>query len=792
MKMSTKNEFLRGKPGKQKRKIVYDLIGIAVPVTIIIVGIFLSTLKFSEMVGYSHRLCDDPMLVVPCETAPGTRANYKTNPKCKPIVLKFTVKLRRDKPYLLHYDWDRREWLKVYPVFNPFVIMITMFTQPFNQKVQDAIGAAVLPVTVCAALAILVWVILAVIRTIGANKNENFYGTARWGTEKDLKKFGLCERHGVVLCQQFSAESKAIINKAGNFGLKMIRTSRLVCHAGTSHTLMIAPTRSGKGVGSIVPTCVTYRESMIIFDPKGELYNMTAGYRKRFGRVIKFSPVQMETACFNPLEEVELDENAFRDIGTILTNLFQKSDKGSDSNSDFFDNNARDLLTGVIFHVLSAVDETGEMLYPKKERNIAGVLRVLSRAASGDEDEGGEDGAKAGEALLDEMVTSRHLDKNGKESEFIHGIVLDVAMSAKQQHAKVRADIMQTIQSKLNLFRDPFIKHVTSKSDFKLQDFYDSKEPISLYLTLPFGDIDRIMPIFQLIIDFILRRFSSGELRAGEKEKKLKHPILFLLDEFPTLGNMKFLATSMGILAGYGLRFFIVVQAYQQLVKIYGQENTFIDNCRYIIIYAPNNPQDAEKFSKMMGKESATKESLSVSGSRFAVALNNLNASSQEIARDLINPDELQKLPYTDCIVLGHNMPPYMGKKCAFYDDKRFSWKVFFENVDTGEVKTGFKAPYEQKDIDEETAGLPSQKGREESEAEAAKEEAAPEKKEKAPFDPIAFIQQYKADEDTGEAEEWDAPFTGEDDESEPPPRTVKFSPEDFDEEAEIVEAAEE
>lgn len=785
-----KNEFLRQKNGKKSaRKIMYDLIGLLIPVGILVAGIFIATQKFSEMVGYDFTLVNDPIFVTPCEPAKGTRPLYRVHPDSRPPLVGFSRKLSAEKPYLVHYDYKTKKWIPVYPIFNPFVIMITMFTQPFNQKVQNAISAASVPIWVSAAIAIFTWLVLAVIRTIGMNKNENFYGTARWGTKKDLKKFGLCEKHGVVLCQQYSAESKAIINKAGNFGLKMIRTSRLVCHAGTSHTLMIAPTRSGKGVGSIVPTCVTYRESMIIFDPKGELYNMTAGYRKRFGRVIKFSPVQMETACFNPLEEVELDENAFRDIGTILTNLFQKSDKGSDSNSDFFDNNARDLLTGVIFHVLSAVDGSGEMLYPKKERNIAGVLRVLSRAASGDEDEGGEDGAKAGEALLDEMVTSRHLDKNGKESEFIHGIVLDVAMSAKQQHAKVRADIMQTIQSKLNLFRDPFIKHVTSKSDFKLQDFYDSKEPISLYLTLPFGDIDRIMPIFQLIIDFILRRFSSGELKAGEKEKKLKHPILFLLDEFPTLGNMKFLATSMGILAGYGLRFFIVVQAYQQLVKIYGQENTFIDNCRYIIIYAPNNPQDAEKFSKMMGKESATKESLSVSGSRFAVALNNLNASAQEIARDLINPDELQKLPYTDCIVLGHNMPPYMGKKCAFYDDDRFSWKVFFENVDTGEVKTGFKAPYDQKDIDAETAGLPSQAGRtEELETEASEEKEPEAKAEKEAFDPIAFIQQYKADDETGEVEEWDAPFTGEDDESSPPPRVSKFSPEDFDEEAEIVE----
>lgn len=745
-----KNEFLREDPKKSSRKLIYDLTSLIIPIFILITGIFLSTQKFAEMIGYNPRYCESPIYIL------------------KHSIGKYPVG---------------------YPIFNPIVILITMFTNPFDRLVQEAISQAIIPGTISAVIAILTWLVISVLRSKGFNKNDHMYGTARWGTEKDLKKFGLCEEHGVVLAQQYDAKTEAIINKKGNFGLKMIKPAKLICHAGTSHTLVIAPTRSGKGVGTVVPTLCSYTESVIVFDPKGELYNMSAGYRQKFSRVIKFSPVQMETACFNPLEEVELDENAFRDIGTILTNLFQKGEKGGDSNSDFFDNNARDLLTGVIFHVLSAVNESGRPLYTKEDKCISGVLRIFARAASGT-DENGEP-LPAGEALLDEMINSKHIDKNGEVSDYIHGIVLDVAMSAKQQHEKVRSDIMQTVQSKLNLFRDPFIRHVTSHSDFKLSDFYESKEPISLYLTLPFGDVDRIMPVFQLIIDFIVRRFSSGELRAGEKEKVLKHPILFMIDEFPVLGNMKFLATSLGILAGYGLRFYLVVQAYQQLVKIYGQENTFIDNCRYILIYAPNNPQDAEKFSKMIGKKSVTKENLSVSGSRYAVALNNLNSSSQEVAVDLINPDELMKMPYEDCIILGHNMPPYMGKKNIFYADKRFSWKVFNENVDTGKVETGFAAPYKQQEIDDEVYMLPSQvKKREEAGKEEMKEAVFAENEkihsENKEFNPIDFLENYHADE-SGEVEEWDAPFNIETDDDEPPPKTAEYELDDFDNEGDVV-----
>jgi len=740
-----KNEFRREAPKSQNRKLIYDLTALIIPITLIIIGIFLSSQKFAELVGYNPRYCDQPI-------------------------------------YILKHSYGK--YPAGYPIFNPLVILVTMFTNPFDEVAQNAIPIAVIPGAICAIAGVILWLLISIIRSYGANKNQKLYGTARWANEKDLKKNGLCEKEGVVLCQQWSANTEMTINSKGNKGLKVKKTAPWVCHSGNSHTLMIAPTRSGKGTGSISYTLVSYKGSMIVFDPKGELYNMTAGYRQQFSRVIKYSPVQKETACFNPLEEVELDENAFKDIGTILTNIFNSNDKKGDSNSDFFDNNARDLLTGVIFHVLSARDENGNMLYPKKERNIAGVLRIFARAANGTDEEGNP--LPAGEALLDEMIQSKHLDKNGQESDYIHGIILDVAMSAKQQHEKVRSDIMQTVQSKLNLFRDPLIANSTSHSDFKLSDFYDSEVPITLYLTVPFGQIDRISSVFKLLIDFILRRFSSGELRAGEKDKSLKIPILFMLDEFPTLGKMDFLAKSMGILAGLGMRFFIVVQMYTQILDLYGQHNSFMANCRYKIIYAPQEQSDCEMFSKMMGKESVRNDNLSVSGSRYGVALNNLNVSSQEVARDLMNPDELAKLPYTDCIVMAEGMPPYMGKKNAYYNDDRVKSRVYYEDQDTGKI-TGRLPPYSQEEINREVAGLPSNQRRMQEEKVEAIEskqriETTKQESEKKLFDPVDFLETYLGNE-TGECENWDSPWNGkvEENNDEPPPKIATYLPEDFD-----------
>ena len=210
--MAKTNEFIRQDPKKSSRKLIYDLTNLIVPLFIILIGIFLSTQKFAEIIEYNPRYCQTPF-----------------------YVLKHQV----------------GKYPAGYPLFNPLPILITMFTNPFDKTVQQAIGAAAVPGTICAILAVLCWMTISIIRSRGFNKNDHLYGTARWATDKDLKKFGLCEEYGVVLAQRYDAETESIINKKGNFGLKMIKPAKLICHAGTSHTLVIAPTRSGKGVGTV-------------------------------------------------------------------------------------------------------------------------------------------------------------------------------------------------------------------------------------------------------------------------------------------------------------------------------------------------------------------------------------------------------------------------------------------------------------------------------------------------------------------------------------------------------------
>jgi type IV secretion system protein VirD4 len=323
-----------------------------------------------------------------------------------------------------------------------------------------------------------------------------------------------------------------------------------------------------------------------------------------------------------------------------------------------------------------------------------------------------------------------------------------------------------------------------------------------LYLTVPFSDITRIAPVFKLLINFILNKFSRGEAAYGEL--KLKNRILFLLDEFPVLGAFPFLSKTLGILAGYGITFYIVVQALNQIVDLYGQHHTFLDNCKTVCVYAPGKKEDAKIFTEMIGKESVVKESLSASGSRYAVAFNNLYASSQEVARELMNPDELMKLPPTEALILNQGMPAYIAKKAVYYMDRRFKDKAWSRQAvkrhkrlgfiplpfitELTEKTTGFMPPATRRELEQEVAGLPSAQKKTAGPAAprarpAADAPARPAAGTPAPaiseetageFNPLDYLETYDS------LEEFAAPLQSEHADGETPPLVIPFDVRSF------------
>lgn len=648
--MTRKNEFLRSAPGRQTRNVFGDVMNILVPVLLCALGFVVMCQKFAGLVGYAPEHTGLPLFRLPFGL-PGLR--------------------------------------KGYPVFNPLEIALTMVTAFVHPDIQAACLASVFWFVGFSFAAVVVFLVMSALKS-ARNRNDSLYGTARWADyRKDLKAFGLTMQRGVVLAQRDDARITAKVNPANaSVSLRMRKNAPLVAHSGGTNTMVVAPTRSGKGVGCVIPTALSWPGSMIILDPKGEIYNITAGYRRKFSHVLKFSPVSDETVHYNPLADFRYDKTLGSYIDLITSIIFDRG--GGDGKDDFWANSASSYFNSVVAHVLTS------QMYPEKEKNIAAILRLIKRsAAEKTKDAQGNETESGGEGLINEMLAGAHFDDAGVHREYLDHFVQGGANQMKSMNPKVRSDVFSTLFSKVGLFEDAYIAELTSRSDFSLDDFYDSERPVSLYMTVPFGQMARVMPIFKLIINFILNYFSSNEIRLGEKERKLRNRLLFLLDEFPALGKQEQLMNNMAQLAGFGITFFIIVQELKQLDSIYGDKNTFFANCKTVMAYASGEYETAQKLSNIIGKESVTKESVSSSGNRYQLMMNNLSFSSQEVARELINPDEIMKLPPNQCLIINQGMPPYIAKKNVYYDDPRFKFIAFSDHKVSVPKTVWLKAPFD-------------------------------------------------------------------------------------------------
>jgi type IV secretion system protein VirD4 len=446
-------------------------------------------------------------------------------------------------------------------------------------------------------------------------KNVVTYGSARWATKTEILAAGLLSPEGVVL---------------GRFGRDYLR------HDGPEHVLCFAPTRSGKGVGLVIPTLLTWPGSAIVHDIKGENWSLTAGWRSRFGRVLLFDPTNPESSAYNPLLEVRRGDAEVRDVQNIADILVDP--EGALERRNHWEKTSHSLLVGVILHVL----------YAEPDKTLAGVANFLS------------DPKRPIETALRAMMTTPHLGDRP------HPVVASAARELLNKSENERSGVLSTAMSFLGLYRDPVVAKVTSRCDWRIADLVEDGRPTTLYFVVPPSDISRTKPLVRLILNQIGRRLTE-ELKG----KNRRHRVLLMLDEFPALGRLDFFESALAFMAGYGLKSFLMAQSLNQIEKAYGANNAILDNCHVRVAFATNDERTAKRVSDALGTATEMRAMKNYAGHRLSPWLGHLMVSRQETARPLLTPGEVMQLPPSDELVLVSGIHPILAKKARYYEDRR-------------------------------------------------------------------------------------------------------------------------
>lgn len=450
---------------------------------------------------------------------------------------------------------------------------------------------------------------------------SNTYGSAHWATRRDIAQAGLLVDKGVVL---------------GKFNNSYLR------HDGPEHILCFAPTRSGKGVGLVIPTLLTWPGSAIIHDIKGENWTLTAGFRAGFSRVLLFDPTNLSSAAYNPLLEVRRGMWEVRDVQNVADVLVDP--EGSLEKRNHWEKTSHALLVGAILHVL----------YAEQDKTLAGVAAFLS------------DPSRTIETTLRAMMTTPHLGEGGP-----HPVVASAARELLNKSENERSGVLSTAMSFLGLYRDPVIAEVTRRSDWRIADLVDGKRPVTLYLVVPPSDISRTKPLVRLILNQIGRRLTE-ELDAG----KGRHRLLLMLDEFPALGRLDFFESALAFMAGYGLKAFLIAQSLNQIERAYGANNSILDNCHVRVAFATNDERTAKRVSEALGTATEQRSMKNYAGHRLSPWLGHLMISRSETSRPLLTQGEILQLPETDEIVMLSGAPPVRAKKARYYADPRLQGRI--------------------------------------------------------------------------------------------------------------------
>ena len=446
-------------------------------------------------------------------------------------------------------------------------------------------------------------------------KNEKLHGDAKFATKQDIRKKGLLQGIGIIL------------GKIGN---------NFLVADGTEHVLVSAPTRSGKGVGIVIPNLLNWDDSAVVLDIKLENYKATSGFRKKHGHtVFLWSPSDKNgvTHCYNPLDIIDKHNKHLRidDIQKIATFLCPAPLDGD----PMWANEGRNLFIAIVLYLIDL-----DMPVTLGECN-----RFIKSYTTEE---------------LEELV-EYHTDT--LDSLCIANFTNFIGMGDKQA-----SGVKSTLTSSLSLFDNPIIDAMTSTSDFVFSDL--RKKKTTIYVGVTPDKLGTLAPLLNLFF-----QQCCDVLISSLPDKKTEpHKVLMLLDEFTSLGRMDVIKDGIAFFAGYHLRLMPIIQTPQQLFDKYGETGakSMIGNFMYQIVFAPNNIEDATDVSNRMGTKTVKTKSHSASG-----GFSNTSTSTSETSRALMLPQEIMLMNRKDSIILIEAMRPIQAKKVIYFSDNHFKGRFF-------------------------------------------------------------------------------------------------------------------
>ena len=483
------------------------------------------------------------------------------------------------------------------------------------------------------------WVILVPCVFIGA-----VFGFQYWRTVSGADTFfGLTgDSHGSA---RF-ASRKELKKHQGSDGLLIGRnpgTGQLLRYDGPAHLITLAPTRAGKGVGTVIPNLLAVDRSVLVIDPKGENAQIAGDARRRFGTVHILDPFGVSghpSAAYNPLDRLTPDSLDLGEDAASLTEALVMDPAGQVQEAHW-NEEAKAILVGLIMFCVCHED--------RDRRSLATVREYLTLPP------------EKLKALLELM----------QDSHAAGGLIARAANRFLGKADREAASVLSNAQRHTHFLDSPRIARCLARSDFAFSDL--RHRITSVFLVLPPNRMDAYSRWLRLLVSQALQEIArdaeaqTATTGAQSVSQRLSFPTLFLLDEFAALGRLEAVERAMGLMAGYGLQLWPILQDMSQLRDLYGDRaNTFIANAGVQQVFGVNDFETAKWLSQMIGQETSRFQTDSFKPGDGPSFSNHLTG------RDLLTPDEIMQMPPNVQLLRVQGQPSALAQKLRYYADPEF------------------------------------------------------------------------------------------------------------------------